>query len=253
MKTDQKKRMAYDPDIIRIDLPRLTKALMKKAWLIIVVALLFGSGAYLATKQFVTPTYCASFTAYVTNSSEQVDYTVRTSSDVTAARSLVSTYAIILKSRDIIDGAAEEANLGMSYAQLSEAVSINAVDNTEVFQVDIVLTDPEDALAFAQALAKAAPEYVSRIVAGSSMEVITSPTLPTSIYSPNYKKNVEKGLLLGALLVIAAVVLKELLDTRAKHESELEERYGIPVMGRIPDLVEAKKYRDSGYRYGKSR
>lgn len=253
MRTDQRKRMAYDSDVIRIDLPRLIKALIRKAWLIVIVAILFGSGAYLATKQFVTPTYCASFTAYVNNSSEQVDYTVRTSSDVMAARSLVSTYAIILKSRDIIEEAAEDANLGMSYAQLAEAVSINAVDDTEVFRVDVVLPDPEDALAFSQALAKAAPEYVSRIVAGSSMEVITSPTLPTSIYSPNYTKNAEKGFLFGAFIVIAAVVLKELLDTRVKHESELEERYGIPVMGRIPDLVEAKKYRDSGYHYGKSR
>lgn len=253
MKTDQKKRMAYDSDIIRIDLPRLTRALMRKVWLIALVALLFGSGAYLATKQFVTPTYRASFTAYVNNSSDQANYTTKTSSDVTAARSLVSTYAIILKSRSILEKAAEKANLDMSYDQLSEIVSISAVDDTEIFQVNIVLDSPENALAFAETLAEAAPDYVSKIVDGSSMKVITLPALPTSIYSPDYKMNTGKGLLLGAFLVAAAVVLKELLDNRVKHESELEERYGIAVMGTIPNLIEAKKYRDSGYRYGKSR
>ena len=248
MNVNQKKT-TYNPDTI--DLAKMAKVLWKKAWLIGIVALLFSVIAYLGTKSFITPTYQSSFTAYVNNKTEQ-EATSLTSSDITAARSLVSTYSAILVSRTLLEDAAVQAGLPMAYGELSGAVTTSIVDDTEIIRVNVTMAEPENAKIFADALAELAPAYIAKIVEGSSMQVIETPVLPTSIYAPDYLRNTGKGFILGAFLVVAVIVTKELLDNRVKGENELESRYGIAVMGIIPDLREAKKY-SHGQNYGKSR
>ena len=53
--------------------------------------------------------------------------------------------------------------------------------------------------------------------------------------SPNILKNTAVGFLLGLLLAAAFVVIRELTDKRVRSESDLEEQFGIPVIGTIPD------------------
>lgn len=234
--------MEQNKEEITIDVMQLVKALWHSAWLIVITALLFGSIAYIGTKLLVTPTYQTSFTAYVNNSNEQGNKTSLASSDVTAARSLVSTYSAILTSQPVLENAAIEAGLDCTYEQLAKMISTSTVSDTEIIQVKVTMDDPAVAVAVATAIADYAPEYVSRIVEGSSMQVIAEPKLPTSIYGPSYIGNTAKGFLLGAFLAAGLVVLLELIDDRVRSEEELEHRYGIAVMGTIPDLAAAKKY-----------
>lgn len=224
-----------------IDFMQLARALWHRAWLIVIAALLFGCVAYAGTKFLIVPTYRTSFTAYVNNSNGQGNKTTLENSDVTAARSLVSTYSAILTSPPVLEDAAAEAGIDFSYDQLIEMVSTSIVDDTEIIQVNVTMDDPADAAAFAVAMANNAPEYVAKIVEGSSMQVIAMPKLPTSIYAPSYVGNTAKGFLLGAVLAAALIVLLEVVDDRVKNEEELEHRYGIAVMGTIPDLAAAKK------------
>lgn len=225
-----------------IDLVQLARALWYRAWLIVIAALLFGSIAYIGTRLLITPTYQASFTAYVNNSNDQGNKTTLENSDVTAARSLVSTYSAILTSPPVLENAAAEAGIDCTYEQLVDMVSTSIVGDTEIIQVNVTMDDPAVAVAVATAMANNAPEYVARIVEGSSMQVIAEPKLPTSIYGPSYIGNMAKGFLLGAILAAAVIVLLELIDDRVKSEEDLERRYGIAVMGTIPDLAAARKY-----------
>jgi len=235
---NQQNRM--DSDEVVIDLARLARAVWRKAWLVLLAAVLVGVSAYAATAVFISPTYRSSFTAYINNKSG-TESTTLTNSDLLAAQSLVNTYSAILISQPVLEDAAAQAGLIMTYEELSAAVSTSTVDDTEIIQINVTMEDPQMALDLAQALVDIAPGYVSKIVEGSSMQVVAPPVLPDKIYAPNYKRNAAIGVILGAVLVIAVVVITELVDNRVKSESELEERYGIAVMGVIPDLVEAKK------------
>lgn len=245
MNSDRNKSI-QDTDRITINLTRLVKAVFQHIWIIAAAGFVFGSASYLGTKAWIAPTYCSSFTAYVNNKSSQENGTV-TSSDITAARSLASTYSAILVSQPVLEDAAEDAGLDLAYGELSGAVTTSVVDDTEIIRVSVTLENPEDAMHLARALADAAPAYIAKIVEGSSMRVIAAPKLPTAIAGPNYLRNTELGAALGILLAAVLIVLKELVDDRVKNENELEERYGIAVMGTIPDLVEAKKKNTSRY------
>lgn len=243
-------KTARENNVIEIDLMQLLKALWQRLWIIVVVTLLGSSLAYLGTKTFVQPTYRASFTAYVNNKATTEGTTTVSSGDLSAAQSLVYTYTQILTSRTMLSAAAEELGEDYTYGEMSGWVTTSVVDDTEIIQVSVTMDSAEDALALAMVIAELMPEYVTEIVEGSSVQIIDLPVLPTSIYSPNYLRNAMMGGLLGAFLVAALIVLRELLDDTVKDEETLEKRFNISVVGVIPDLATASKHTSHYGGYG---
>lgn len=249
--SERERRTDTKSDDLEIDLLQLAQALWKRAWLIILVGILGGAITFGGTKLLITPTYQSSFTAYVNNrSSQEVSYGL-SSSDISAAQSLVYTYSEIITSRTILESAAQAAGLVNSYDELKEMVSAEALNNTEIIEVSVYLDDPQLAAKFANAICDIAPEYVSQVVEGSSMQVLDKAVEPTEIYKPNYLKTTILGAVLLMAFTCALIVLRELLDDRIKDEAQLEEQFGVPVIGTIPNLESAKKV-SSSYGYGYS-
>ncbi len=233
-------------DVIQIDLLALIKACWKQIWLIILAALLCGSAAYLGTRYLVTPTYRTYFSAYMNNSIETGASTTVSTSDLSASQSLADTAAGIIESATVLEQAAENAGLG---EEDSVSVSTSVDSASGIISVYVIATDPQMAASYASALAEVAAEETSRIVEGSSMQIIDEPKIPTTIYSPSYTRNTMMGLLVGAFLVCAVVVLLELLNDRIQDQTELEERYGISVLGAIPDWSSMGKNAEYSYYY----
>ena len=76
-------------------------------------------------------------------------------------------------------------------------------------------------------------ETVATIQTGRA-EVAQPATTPESPSSPNTKKNVALGLVVGILLALAAIFLREQLDRRIRSPEEIEELYGVPILGTVP-------------------
>lgn len=66
-------------------------------------------------------------------------------------------------------------------------------------------------------------------------EVVQPAGVPTSPSSPRTKRNGFLGALLGLLAGLGLVFLADRLDRRVRDPSELEEAYGVPVLGAIPE------------------
>ena len=238
-------------DEITIDLLQMVKLLWQNVLWILLGGIILGVAVFFGVHLLVTPTYQAKFTAYINNRTQTDNLTSLTSSDLTAARSLATTYAQIITSSSVLELAGEESGTNLTYGQLKSMVKASTVPNTEILQVTVETTDPQLAKTLADSIAAVAPIQVSTIVEGSSMRLIDRAQLPTSIYQPNYTKNAAIGFLLGMLLVAAFLIVKELLDDRVKSEQELENSTGIKVIGAIPDIVAAASHKSSyGYSYG---
>ncbi|MCD7757359.1 MAG: hypothetical protein LUH45_04235, partial [Clostridiales bacterium] len=206
--------------------------------------------AYAGTKYFVIPTYRTYFSAYVNNSVEVGTSTTITSSDLSASQSLADTAAGVIKSATVLEAAAEQADVGEEY---DADVSTSVDSESGIITVYVVTTDPQMSASYARAIADVAAEETSRIVEGSSMQIIDQPKIPTEIYSPSYTRNTAMGLLLGAFLVCAIVVLQELLNDRIQDQAELEARYGISVLGAIPDWSSMGKNQNYSYYYSQEK
>jgi capsular polysaccharide biosynthesis protein len=85
-------------DMIEIDLLKLVLILWRKAWAIVLAAIVMGGIAFGFTYNFIEPTYQANIKVYVNNTS-QTNTGVVSQSELTVAKQLVQTYIVTLKSR----------------------------------------------------------------------------------------------------------------------------------------------------------
>ena len=236
-----------------IDLAEIAGAIWKKKGFVILFAFLGACLALFITVAAIRPTYRSSLTAYINNHSTNTENNIDSlnSADTAASQSLAQTYAVIMASRPVVEDALKQADLSYSYEAVSDCISTSIQTNTQLVTLNVTMQNAQEAKALADAIADIAPDYISDIVEGSSMKIVSSPVLATSRYSPSYSKNTVVGALIGLLLAIAIVVIRDLTDDRIRSAEELERKFGIPIIGTIPDFSEASRNKDKyGYYYG---
>lgn len=235
-------------DEIEIDLQRLLGALLKRSWLIGIVAVVFAVAAFLGTYFFITPQYQSVAMFYVNNSSLSLGEASLSleSSDITASRNLVKSYIVILKTRETLNMVIDYAGVNRTYGQVRSMVSAASVDNTEIFQVVVTSPDPQEAEDLADAIAYVLPKRIGNIIEGTSAKVVDPAVLPANPSSPNYTKNTMIGFLGGAVLMALLIVVLELLDIAVRSEEDISRSCSYPVLASVPDMAAPEK---SGYYY----
>lgn len=231
--------MKENKDALEIDVGELFKVVWKRAWIIVLCALLVGGMTLVYTANFVTPMYRAEVTMYVNNNSGNTD-TV-SSSNLAVALQLVKTYVNIIKSDRVLEKVIEETGLMLTPKQIRGMLSAESVNETEMFAVRITSSSPQMSADIANAIADVAPGVISVIIEGSSAKVVDYAKVPTSRVSPSYTTNTIVGTLIGGILSALFFILQHLLDTRIKTEEELERICQIPVLGSIPDFAHPAK------------
>lgn len=229
-------------DVIEIDLLRILRALWRRAWAIVLAAIICGGAFFAYTKFMVTPLYQASALMYVNSSDISLGGTKVSISqgELSAAKSLIETYSVILNTRTTLNEVIEEAELECTYGELLSMISAEAVNNTEVFRISVTNPDPEQAALIANTIAQVLPEKIASIVEGSSARIVDTAVVPAVPISPNYTKNTAIGALLGIVLVCAVVVVMELLDDKIHDTDYLLQTYDLPVLAVIPNLMGSK-------------
>lgn len=237
-------------DYIEIDLLHVMKLLWRRAWAIVLVMLLGGGAAFAYTYYLVTPLYQASALMYVNNSSITVGSTSVSLSDLSASKTLVDTYIVILKTRLTLNEVIEQAGLDYSYEDLRDMISASPVNSTEIFEITVTSPYPAEAELVANTIVRVLPEKISEIMDGSSVRTVDYAVQPTEKSSPSITGNTAIGLLIGMVLSCGAIVLLDLMDEQIRGEEYLTETYNLPVLAAVPDLMksgESSKYGYGGY------
>lgn len=228
----------------QIDLWHYAKALYKRLWLIILVAVVFAAGAFFYSKTMVTPVYRSGFITYVNNKMEISTGGNTTVSDLNASYALAYTYESIITSRSVITEAVDLCKRSGTYPEGGSAtyrVSTSVAEKAPVISVYVETPDAEFAKDLAAAIAKVAPKHVERVVEGSSMRIIDEPTLPGSPSAPNNKQSALLGAMVGFVLSCAGVIALEFCLDKVQGTEDLEKRYDISVLGTIPDMDQSKR------------
>ncbi len=236
-----------------VDFVRLVHALMDRAGMILIVSVLCAALVLLGTWLFITPQYEASAVFYVNNSALSIgDASLSIESgDISASKSLVNTYIVILQDRvtlvDIIDYA---GIADMSYLQLYENISAEALNETEVFKVTVKDSNPEHAQQLANAVAYILPKRIGSIIDGSSAKIVSDAVIPVKPSSPSYTVNTIIGFLLGFLLCVGGIALREICDITIRKEEDITQNCKHPILASVPDMTAPGK---GGAYYGRSR
>lgn len=224
-----------------IDLRVIFAVIRKNIIPIILVTVIFGVAAFMGSKFLIAKQYEASATLIVNNKSN--DSTTIGTNEITAAQDLADVYAIIIKSDTVLQQVIDDLKLNMTYEQLSNAISVSAVNSTQVIQISMRNTDAEFAKKIIADIVKIAPPIIADKVEAGSVKVISDAKIANNgnPVSPNSTKNAMIGAVLGLVLVLAIIIIKELMNNTFKSEEDVVNTLNIPLLGVIP-AVDAKEF-----------
>lgn len=242
-------------DVIEIDLGRLWRAVWKRIWLILVVSVLCSIITLVGTFYLVTPKYESSAMFYVNNNSLSVGDTSFSISqgDITAAKSLVDTYIVILNSRACLNDVIDYAGIDLSYSELKDMISASSVNDTEVFEIVVTSTNPEEAEQIANAIAYILPKRISSIVEGTSANIVDYAVVAASPSSPSYPQNAVVGFLIGFVVSVIVIIIRELFDVTIRKQEDIGRSCEYPVLASVPDMLNTQQAGGDYYGYGLQR
>ena len=227
-----------------IDLIELFKKMIKHLPLIILLSIIVGAASFAASKFLITPKYDSNATMIVSSSKQNVDpnnpQAAVELSQINANKALISTYSEIVKSKGIADRVIANLGLDMDYEEFSNKVSIEPVKDTQIISVKVVDTIPERAQDIANETANIFKSSIGDIMNVDNVQILDGATLPEEPSSPKIMKNTAIGAILGFILAVAIVMIKELTDTRIKSSEDITAEFDIPVLGLIPDRKKFK-------------
>ncbi len=235
---------------IEVDLLALLRLLWRNLWLMLFLGVLFGVSFLAYTYFCVTPQYTASTTIYINNSIMTDTVTTISASDLSASAQLATTYKAVITSDRVLDQVIEKEELNMTASQLAGKITTVSVDNTEILRISVKDSDPKRAARIANTVAEIAPDEISDIIDGSSVKIVDEAKIPTARTSPNYRKNVFLGALIGVLLGMMLIIIRQVTDVTVHSEDDLEDamdEFGIPLIGIIPDFDSASRMKNYGY------
>lgn len=230
-------------DGMEIDIQRLLSAVWNKIWLVILSAVTAAVVAFAGTFFLITPKYEASAMFYVNNNSLSVgdaSFSI-TSSDITASKSLVDSYIVILQTRESLNAVIDYAGVDRTYGELTKMIEAEAVNSTEIFRVVVTSEDPAEAERIADAIAYILPKRISSIIEGTSAKIVDPAVTPVQPSSPSYTVNTLIGFVMGITLSVSIIVLRVIFDITIRSEEDVTRGSQHPILAAVPDMAAPSK------------
>lgn len=205
----------------------LRKRLRLVILLPLLTALIVGAGSL-----FLPNEYTASTTMYVLSKTDDASSAV-TQQDLSAGQMLTNDVSTILKSDRVKNDVAEQ--LGLDNLRDFD-LSITSSTTTRVITLTVTGNDPQQTAGVANALVSDTSEVAAEVMQIQSVNVIDAATVPQSPSGPRRALYAAIGLLAGLFAAVCLVVIEDMLDTRVRSGSDVEELVGVPVIGHFPQI-----------------
>ncbi|VJI61405.1 capsular polysaccharide biosynthesis protein Cap5A [Streptococcus pneumoniae] len=228
-----------EQNTLEIDVFQLFKTLWKRKLMILIVALVTGTGAFAYSTFIVKPEYTSTTRIYVVNRN-QGDKPGLTNQDLQAGTYLVKDYREIILSQDALEKVATNLKLDMPAKTLASKVQVAVPADTRIVSISVKDKQPEEASRIANSLREVAAEKIVAVTRVSDVTTLEEARPATTPSSPNVRRNSLFGFLGGAVVTVIAVLLIELLDTRVKRPEDVEDVLKIPLLGLVPDFDKIK-------------
>lgn len=212
--------------------------LMRRGWLVVVGATLAGLLVGLAITLATTKVYQADVQVFVATS------TSANASDLnqgnTFATDRVQSYTSIANSPKVTSAVIKRLQLRLTPGELAAKISADAPLNKVLINLHVTDHNPSTSVALANAVATEfdkAVEATEQTGANGQpvvkLTVIHPATVPTNPIKPSKILNIGLGFIVGLLVGVGFLVLRDVLDNTIKGPADFEE-LDIPVLGMVP-------------------
>ncbi len=224
---------------------KILTALKNSIVYMIVAGVLTALIAGIFGNSFTYREYCSSVSFYVYYNPDNVNDSGvnQTSSEISAANKLITSYIQVLKSSSFMEAVSEELQMdGYTADRIKRSITTRAMSDAPIFVVYAYDANPANALKLANAVGELAPTLIPSIVKAGGFRVFDAPklaTAPTSSLSRS--KIILFGFVGGFAVAFLVCLIIAMLDTTIKRAYEVEDLFTIPILGKVPLKVSKNK------------
>ena len=233
-----------------LDLKELFNIFWSKKVQIILIVLIFIALGVIYTVGFTTPMYTSSTTLLLAGSESGGEETANsiTTTDITLNSKLVSTYSVLVRSKDVLSQVISNLGMDISWESLRNNVKVSSVEDTEVIEISVTTNNAENSANIANEIAKVFTEKVAEIYNINNVHVVDEAEPENTPSNINHEKDVIIFAFIGLVVAVIYVLLANMLDTTVKTAEDIEKEFKLPVLASIPVYENAIQKRKGGKR-----
>lgn len=232
IKIEQEANGGSDTEISVVDIINM---MLSFWWFIVLLAVLVGGATYTYFRVTSIPVYKSTSRLYTNTEAQQ------TSTDVNAAAinnaaSLLPTYIEVLQSKTFLNTVSDDLDNKYSVSDIKGMLEMEAVTDTNIIKITVTNEDAHVAYLVCSSIVNNAPNEIARVFGGGSTKLTEYPEEASNSEPMHTARNAIIGFVAGAAVAMVIVFLVNLFDTRVKSKEELVAKYGLPILGEVPNL-----------------
>lgn len=200
------------------------RVLKKRLWIITIFTVLTFICGLFYIKWFTTPIYQSSAAIIIEAEAE-----------------LRNTLQVIIKDSNVMEKVGRELGLSMSPEDLAAKITVTSIDNSQVVNIGVVDSDPEQAAAIANTTARIFKEEVPSIINFDKVHFLSNAKEDLTPINENHTKLLIAAIGLGVIVGIGFAFLLDTLDRSIRSTADIESIIGIPVIGRVSKINRVKR------------
>jgi len=225
-----------EENTIEIDVLSLLRTIWRKKFLILLTAILTTGLAFAYSAFLVTPQYDSTTRLYVVNQSSG-NGGVITPQDLQVGSFLVKDYKEIILSQDVLKNVT--TTLGIT-EDIKGKITVTIPTDTRILSITVSDSDPNQAATIANTLRDEAAKRIIEVTKVSDVTTLEAAMPAENPSTPQTKRNLVLGFIVGAFLATALVLALEVLDDRVKRPQDIEEGLGMTLLGVVPHADKLK-------------
>lgn len=228
-----------------------TKKILELLWqnkvMIIVFAIVGATVGFIFNSYFTKPEYTASSSIILSVTQTEADDTYEnderpiSSGDLSLSEQLMNTYVQIIKSESVINKVIENLHIETKASQLNKAIEVVPESKSTVLRIKVTLENPEQAKAIVCELENVFFERIDELYNIKTAKVLDEPTVDINPSNIKPVKFAFFGLLIGLILGVTIVIIKELVNDNIKSESDIEKNLKLNVLTTVGHFNDKNK------------
>ncbi|MCQ2479325.1 MAG: polysaccharide biosynthesis tyrosine autokinase [Clostridia bacterium] len=230
--------MAYDKQErvnngIDIDILAFLRVLVRKLWIVAVLALVCGIISTTVSMLVQEEIYSSKVSFVVDTVSGEKNEKVD-NSDINASINVAATYSYILQSRSVINMIVNKCTLPVKYQDVKDALEVTIITGSNVIEVNISTNNAELSFAMAKALVENYAGIVSKIYSTATLNVCDFPAMAqrpdngTAVFLGG-----AIGVAFGIIAGLVIILIYYIVTDTVRSVDDVARKIGINVLGSI--------------------
>lgn len=232
-----------------ISIADLFRILLKRLWIILLVALIVGGACYGHFKATYREQFTSTSSLFVSHPESGLSAS-STTHYYEATVNAVADCAEIMTSRKVLKPIIEELSLdeyGIGYGTLKSMISMKSGEGPHFIEVAVTTQDAYLSKIIIDKLCETGARTIEEYIEFATAKVVDEGTFnPTPSNSVSISIPIAVGVV-AALIVFGIFVLLAMSDDRLNTEDDIRAKLGLSILGTIPYISGEKNVKTYGY------